>query len=303
VRAWNAFLGVGIRRRSSRQPRVIPADEGRCQRGRLAGHAPAHRFDITSEADLIEEVARIIGYQAIPEADAIVPQAFRAAPEGRPSSRSWVEALAMRGYEDGNYLRVRRPVLQKNLFPEPKACRWPIHRQRSVGPCGCRSGRDCFVLRWRSNDANRTAYACWSTERSLLLKRVVSARFDSLAGVATGTRLPEQWGNPARNTGARRLLRCEGRLSGTVTSYRRSDFVRFEAPTTRCHAASGTRCPGAAPGSREVGSAVAPVLVKELDLPMRRSFFELEIGDLTVEKPQYREISRSPRSAGTWRWL
>jgi len=27
---------------------------------------PPHRFDITSEADLIEEVARIIGYQAIP---------------------------------------------------------------------------------------------------------------------------------------------------------------------------------------------------------------------------------------------
>ncbi len=38
---------------------------------------PAHRFDIAIEADLIEEVARIIGYQAIPEADAIGPHGFR----------------------------------------------------------------------------------------------------------------------------------------------------------------------------------------------------------------------------------
>jgi phenylalanyl-tRNA synthetase beta chain len=41
---------------------------------------PAHRFDITIEPDLIEEVARIIGYQAIPESDAIGPYRFRASP-------------------------------------------------------------------------------------------------------------------------------------------------------------------------------------------------------------------------------
>ena len=41
----------------------------------------AHRFDIGIEADLIEEVARIIGYQAIPEADAQVAQRFGASPD------------------------------------------------------------------------------------------------------------------------------------------------------------------------------------------------------------------------------
>ena len=78
---------------------------------------PPHRFDITIEADLIEEVARIIGYQAIPEADAIGPQAFRAAPEERAEEHVIVEALAMRGYEEAITFAFVDPTLQKKLFP------------------------------------------------------------------------------------------------------------------------------------------------------------------------------------------
>src|SRR2546429_9408435 len=42
---------------------------------------PSYRFDIAIEAALIEEVARIVGFEAIPEADAFVPQRFRPLPE------------------------------------------------------------------------------------------------------------------------------------------------------------------------------------------------------------------------------
>jgi len=45
---------------------------------------PPYRFDIAIEADLIEEVARIVGYEAIPELDALGPQRFRKLPEERP---------------------------------------------------------------------------------------------------------------------------------------------------------------------------------------------------------------------------
>ena len=54
---------------------------------------PPHRFDIAIEADLIEEVARIVGYQAIPEADAQVPQRFGSLPTARPSERALLETL------------------------------------------------------------------------------------------------------------------------------------------------------------------------------------------------------------------
>ena len=55
---------------------------------------PAYRFDIAIEADLIEEVARIGGFEAIPERDALVPQQFRAAPEEVPLEHTILEALA-----------------------------------------------------------------------------------------------------------------------------------------------------------------------------------------------------------------
>src|SRR5205814_3688663 len=44
---------------------------------------PEHRFDIEIEADLIEEVARVVGFEAIPESAARVPQGFRSLPEER----------------------------------------------------------------------------------------------------------------------------------------------------------------------------------------------------------------------------
>ena len=39
---------------------------------------PSHRFDIAIEADLIEELARVVGFEAIAEADAVTRQKVRA---------------------------------------------------------------------------------------------------------------------------------------------------------------------------------------------------------------------------------
>src|SRR5581483_7892858 len=79
---------------------------------------PAYRFDITIEADLIEEVARIVGFDQIPEQDALVPQRFHGAPEEVPLEHAVLEALAMRGYHEAiNYAFVD-PALQSKLFPD-----------------------------------------------------------------------------------------------------------------------------------------------------------------------------------------
>src|SRR6185437_8802490 len=94
------LLGIGFddaRVRASLeglQMSVEPTEEG----WRVA--PPAHRFDIAIEADLIEEVARIVGYQAIPEADARVPQRFGSLPGAQPPERALLETLALRGYHE-----------------------------------------------------------------------------------------------------------------------------------------------------------------------------------------------------------
>ena len=55
---------------------------------------PAYRVDITIEADLIEEVARIVGFDVIPETDAQGPQRFRRLPGNRPAEPAVLQALA-----------------------------------------------------------------------------------------------------------------------------------------------------------------------------------------------------------------
>ncbi|MGH8179826.1 MAG: phenylalanine--tRNA ligase subunit beta, partial [Steroidobacteraceae bacterium] len=94
------LLGIGFddtRVRASLeglQMDVEPTDEG----WRVT--PPAHRFDIAIEADLIEEVARIVGYQAIPEADARVAQRFGSLPSAQAPEQALLETLALRGYHE-----------------------------------------------------------------------------------------------------------------------------------------------------------------------------------------------------------
>ena len=79
---------------------------------------PAYRFDIGIEADVIEEVARIVGFAAIPETDAQTPQRFRPLPAERPSEAAVLEALAARGYAEAITYAFVDPALQAQLFPE-----------------------------------------------------------------------------------------------------------------------------------------------------------------------------------------
>ncbi|MCK9515983.1 MAG: phenylalanine--tRNA ligase subunit beta [Ottowia sp.] len=59
---------------------------------------PLHRFDLTMEADLIEEVARIIGYDKLPETAPVQPVTPRVRSEARRDPFDVRHALARLGY-------------------------------------------------------------------------------------------------------------------------------------------------------------------------------------------------------------
>ena len=105
---------------------------------------PSHRFDIAIEADLIEEVARIVGFDAIPEADAPIAQRFSALPEERPAERTALDTLAARGYYEAITFAFVDPALQKRLFPDRDGLALAnADLRRSVGDARCRCGRVC----------------------------------------------------------------------------------------------------------------------------------------------------------------
>ena len=126
---------------------------------------PPHRFDINIEADLIEELARIVGFAAINEADAVTRQKVRAMPEEEPTEQQALEILATRGYQEAITYAFVDPALQNKLFPgvetpelaNPISAKWPS--------CARRCGRASSRPHPKTCAVSRTASGCSSTAR------------------------------------------------------------------------------------------------------------------------------------------
>jgi len=258
---------------------------------------PPHRFDISIEADLIEEVARIIGYQAIPEADAIGPQVFRPSPEERAGEHVIVEALAMRGYEEAITFAFVDPTLQKKLFPgvDGLLLANPIASDLAVMRVSLWPG----LLRAASENQRRQQDRVRLFEHGAKFAVVDGGirEIDSLAGVATGTRLPEQWGIPRETRVPVDFYDVKADLQALFTATGISDSFVFEAPGSVLPCLHPGRAARIVRSGREVGwlGELHPLLVKELDFTQAPVLFELEMDALGIEKPQYHEISRFPQ--------
>ena len=61
---------------------------------------PSYRFDIEIEEDLIEEVARLYGFERLPDAPPVAPALMREAPEGLRSPHALRHAMAALDYQE-----------------------------------------------------------------------------------------------------------------------------------------------------------------------------------------------------------
>lgn len=258
---------------------------------------PAHRFDITIEADLIEEVARIVGYQAIPEIDATGSHRFRPSPEEKASEHVVLEALAMRGYEEAITFAFVDPVLQKRLFPDREGLPLanPIASDLSIMRVSLWPGLIRAALENQRRQQDRVRLFEHGAKFAVL--DGATREIDSLAGVATGTRLPEQWGIPRETRVPVDFYDVKADVQALFTATGASGSFVFEAAATPLPCLHPGRAARILRQGREVGwlGELHPSLVKELDFTYAPVLFELEIDALGIEKPLYREISRFPQ--------
>ena len=159
---------------------------------------PSHRFDIRIEADLIEEVARLRGFDKIEELHATAPQIAGTATEASVSNNRLVTAMADRGYREMISYAFVDPTLQQQLFPGTPALKLanPISADLSEMRVSLWPG---LVHACRENQRRQQSRVrlfeigtkfCVSSQSGNELQEV-----ESLAGIATGSRWPQQWGS------------------------------------------------------------------------------------------------------------
>ena len=160
---------------------------------------PAHRFDLAIEEDLVEEVARIHGYDRIPEITAIAETPLQPVTEKAVHEAEVAAILVARGYqevitysfieEDLNekFCGVRSPLLLSN----------PISSEMSVMRGSLLPGMARIAAANLARQQDRV--------RIFEIGKSFHGTLDSpseivrVAGLVVGTVMTEQWGLPAVN--------------------------------------------------------------------------------------------------------
>jgi phenylalanyl-tRNA synthetase beta chain len=250
---------------------------------------PSHRFDIAIEADLIEELARIVGFEAIKEVDAVARQRVPPVSEAAPVETQALEILAALGYQEAITYAFVDPALQVRLFPGERTpvLANAISAEMSVMRVSLWPG----LIRAALENQRR------QQERVRLFEH--GARFasgietDLLSGIALGSRLPEQWG-------AKAVAVDFFDVKADVEAL----FARTGAPAEFAFVADALPClhPGRSARITRDGATVGwmgelhPQLVKDLDFTYAPVLFEVEFAaGLTAKMPRFEEISRFPR--------
>jgi phenylalanyl-tRNA synthetase beta chain len=257
---------------------------------------PAYRFDIGIEADLIEEVARIVGLEAIPEIDAQTPQRFRRLPGDHPPEAAVLQALAARGYEEAITYAFVDPALQAQLFPDRPALALsnPIASDMSVMRVSLWPGLLRAALENQRRQADRIRLFEHGTRFEA--EGGSTREIDTLAGVAIGARLPEQWGVPKELRGPVDFYDVKADVAALLSATGENESFKFEAGAL----------PALHPGrsarvlrrNLPVGwlGELHPNLVRALDFTYAPVLFELDAETaFAVHRVSYQEISRFPQ--------
>jgi phenylalanyl-tRNA synthetase beta chain len=160
--------------------------------------APSFRFDIAIEVDLIEEIARIYGYDAIPETTAVAEMPLETVTESQIELEQVAAALVARDYQEVisySFVDAESNAALSGVESELVLSN-PISAEMSV----MRSTLWPGMLRAAAANASRQQdrirlFEFGKTFHGALGEHTEVVR---LAGLATGSVLPEQWGSKSQ---------------------------------------------------------------------------------------------------------
>ncbi|MGH8143734.1 MAG: phenylalanine--tRNA ligase subunit beta, partial [Steroidobacteraceae bacterium] len=262
---------------------------------------PSWRFDIAIEADLIEEVARLGGLDSIEERAAPMPLVPRAPAAHEVDQRTVMRTLAARGYQEVITFAFVDPVLQQQLFgPQPAIeLANPIAAELAVMRSSLWPGLIGAARENLRRQQQRVRLFEIGNRFSVAGDAYLEQK--TLAGIALGTRLPEQWGSeavPLDFYDVKGDVESLLVLAGAIDP----EGATAAAPLSFTPAELGCLHPGRSAEIRRGGQVIGvigelhPRLVRELDLTYTPMLFELQYAAaFHAQLAQFREVSRFPR--------
>ena len=253
---------------------------------------PSHRFDISLEVDLIEELGRLYGYNRLPVR---YPQA-RLAPQAKPEARAELPALrrllVARGYQEAITYSFIDPKLFE-LF-NPGVAPLQLANPISADMAAMRSSLWPGLVKALEHNLNRQQSRVRLFESGLRFVGQLDGlqQEPMLAGVISGSRLPEGWANGRESVDFYDLKADVEALLGYAGAASAFSFVPGEHPALHPGQTARIEREG-----RLVGfmGALHPELTKTLGLDQSVFLFELLLAEVvTGHMPAFRELSRFP---------
>ena len=259
--------------------------------------SPSYRFDIEIEEDLIEEIARVHGFENIPALPPIAANAIRIAPEAERSLFTLRRQLADLDYQEVvNYSFIDQEAeLDFAENRAPVRLLNPIASQMSVMRSQLISGLAANVRYNLNRKASRVrvfeigavfANDAQVSEGPLSVAGIAQSK--RIAAMAYGPVAEEQWGQPARVVDFFDLKADLEALFAPATA-------RFE--TAQHPALHPGRSARVMLGSRFVGliGELHPRLQQKFELPLAPVVFDIDAQSLQGRHlPTYHEISKFP---------
>ncbi|WDE02972.1 phenylalanine--tRNA ligase subunit beta [Thalassomonas viridans] len=256
---------------------------------------PAYRFDIAIEVDLIEEVARIFGYNNIPNVSPTAKLTMPAHREAELSLSKLRNTLVNRGYQEAITYSFVDPKVQELLHPgqDVMTLPHPISSEMSVMRLSMWTG----LLQAMSYNQNRQQNRVRLFETGLRFIPDESVengvrQEQMLAGVISGQRFDEHW---QMEKAASDFYDIKGDVEALLSLTADAGAYEFsQAEIDALH-------PGQTAAIYKNGVLVGhvgtlhPELERKLGLNGRTLMFELLLSEVLTQKlPEARDLSRFP---------
>jgi phenylalanyl-tRNA synthetase beta chain len=265
--------------------------------GRFTVTAPSYRFDIEIEEDLIEEVARVYGFENIPALPPVAPSAMLIAPENTRSLFAVRHQLADLGYQEVVNMSFVESQWEADFAgnTDPIKLQNPIASQMSV----MRSNLIGSLIANVRYNLNRKAGRVRVFEVGAVFHRNPAAQdgplaiagFDQpkrVAAMAYGPSADEQWGQATR---AVDYFDVKGDLEALFAP-RSLRFARIEHPALHPGRSAQVELDGKVIGFL---GELHPRWLQKYDLPQAPVLFEVDAEALRERAvPNYTEISKFP---------